>query len=106
MALEKQSKEGALSGMPAKQKAMIVAVVVIFLVIAWQVVGLMGGIGGGSTSAPTVPAVTKPVSAQNSKTQGMMPPSKVNASSASMGEPAQQTELKQGLVGTDPRLAQ
>lgn len=101
MALEKQSKEG--SGMPVKQKAMIVAVVVIFLIIIWQVVGLMGGFGHGSTPAP-VP--TKPVANhQNAKTSEMMSPN-MNASTAGNNMPAQQGELRQGQVANDQRFMQ
>ncbi len=99
MALEKQSKEG--SGMPAKQKAMIVAVVVIFLVIIWQVVGLMGF---GHDSAPA-PVPTKAVTHQNAKTPEMTPPN-ANVSTASNTPPVQQGELKQAPVANDQRFMQ
>lgn len=99
MALEKQAN----SGMSLKQKAMMGAVVVIFLVVIWQVVGLMGG----GTSVPPV-VVSKPVANQGAKSAGTMSSSTMSApSSANNGQPAQQqVELKQAPVVNDPAFLQ
>jgi len=51
---DKKPNEGS---MPAKQKATIAVIAVIFLIIAWQIYGLIGG--GGSSSAPQ-PTIAKP----------------------------------------------
>jgi len=104
MALEKMS-----SGMPTKQKLMMVAIVVIFLVVIWQVVGLLG-VGGGSSSVP--PVTPKPATQQMSKT-----PSAASMSTPTMNPamPAQaanattqqaQVDLKQAPVSNDPQFLQ
>ncbi len=97
MALEKQAKDGMLSGMSAKQKGMMGAVVIIVLVVIWQVMGLVGG-GGGS--APVEPI--KPVAKQGTTTAspGVSPASTVN------NQAAQQAELKQAQVANDARFMQ
>jgi len=102
MALEKQAN----SGMPLKQKALIGAVVVIFLVVGWQVVGLMGI---GSRSAPPPPVVTKPN--QNAKSAGAVSSPMTNRpSTGNNSQPVQQAahqeELKQAQVVNDPAFLQ
>ena len=102
MAPEKQVKEGMFSGMPTKQKVMIVAMVIIILVIAWQVIGLMGG---GSSSAPS-PAIKPPANQAAKSTGAAASPTEMHATSPANAQAMQQAELKQAQVASDTRFLQ
>lgn len=97
MALEKN----APSGMPTKQKVIMAVVVIVFLVVIWQVVGLMGW-GSGSSST-----TIKPVANQNAAhTAPAAAMTGATPAPANPTQPAQAPEVKQATIMNDPQFIQ
>jgi len=83
------------TGMTAKQKGMIGAMVVVVLVIVWQVIGLIGGSGS------TPPAQSMPVANKNSAANKTTP-----TATAANNHALQQNQLQQATVASDTRFLQ
>lgn len=94
MALEKN----ATTGMPIKQKAMMGAVVIIFLAVVWQIVGLMGW-GSGSTATTPQPVAHQNVTHAAPTAHAAMNGAVTNTNSTP-------PELKQAQVMNDPQFLQ
>lgn len=111
MALEKN-----ITGMPARQKAIMAAVVIIFLIVIWQVVGLMGWGSGSSTTTTTTTTTTKATTnpamthstpmPSNGAAAGTPAPTSPAAANTNPANPQQPPELKQAQVMNDPQFAQ
>ena len=98
MAADKKVREGGLSTMTTKQKVMALAVVVLFLFIGWQVMGMMGG--GSSTPVMTPPPANKPANGMSANMPGGSPaqpnaPTNAQANAMAQAQPQQTSDQPQ-----------